>query len=140
MQARGVTEKAYVEQCKAGRHHAERGCSRTKTNGRGSAASARAAGTDSHASGASSRAAKTSSHDNCGTRAASGPSSNRLPQETRNAGGGAVCGRSFGKSPLPGRHRRLGQLAVEGLSLRRNEELRHHKARRLHVREGSNCC
>jgi len=42
------------------------------------------------------------------------------------------------QKPMSVRHGRVGQPAVKGLSLRRNEELRHHEARCLHVRERSN--
>ena len=80
-------------------------------------------------------AGKTRSEDDRST--GSGTATGRAKRRG-NVGGWTVCRRRLRKSPLSDRYGRVGQPFIEGLSLRGNEELRDHEARRLHVREGSN--
>jgi hypothetical protein len=121
---------AAVRQTMRVEHHAE--CDRSQTKTSHHCAPAESTRTNRDASCASACPAKAGPYHNCGSRAHPNAAT-FCPQRQRNAGGGAVCGRGFRKSRMSVRHCRVGQPAVKGLSLRRNEELRHDEARSLHV-------
>ena len=132
MQARGVTQKAYVEQCRAGDADAKRCCSRGQTYGRRTRASSKPTRADRNGSRTGSCASKASAHNDRIADAGSGAAAPGT-EKHGDLGSRPVRRRGISKSALPGRYRRMGQLAVENLSLRGNEELRDHQARCLHV-------
>jgi hypothetical protein len=146
MQARGVTQKAYVEQCRAGDAAPSAATPEPKPTVAAPApapapapvpapAPSRAAPAATE-NRSSSCAAKISTHDDCRTDAVSGAAALRTEKHS-NAGGRSVRGRGVSESALPDRHHRVGQFVLEDLSLRGNEELWDHKTRCLHVRKGS---
>ena len=88
MQARGVTEKAYVEQCRAG--GATPSATGSEPKPTAAAPPPSSASTNRDASCASACAAKAGPHHDCGTRARPSAATFRA-QRQGNAGGGAVC-------------------------------------------------
>jgi hypothetical protein len=116
------------------RHLAERGRSRIQSGHSGSSSGPAPGSANRDRSSASPCAAKTRTHHNRGYYSGSAISGTWSKWKPR---GRTVCGRSFRQRPLPDGYGGVGEFAVESLSLRLNEELRHHETRRIHVREGS---
>ena len=125
-QAKGITEKAYVTQCRAGTAAAQPApAPAPKTTAAPPPAAAPEKKTTA-APAPASRARKEDGDRSHGTAARRDGANRRQPVHDRSASQGA----------LRDRNGRVGQPGFEDLSLRVLQELRQHKIRRVHVRAG----
>ena len=129
-QAKGITEKAYVTQCRAGTAAAQPAPApaRGKEGDRGTRAGSCCGKEDDRSTraGACTRARKEDGDRSHGTAARRDGANRRQPVHDRSASQGAMRDRNG----------RVGQPGFEDLSLRVIQELRQHEIRRVYVRAG----
>ncbi len=125
-QAAGVTQKAYVEKCRAGSVTAQPAPAPAPATARPAATTTAPAPAPAPA-----RPAATTTAPAAPTAAP--PAQTRTPAAGCADGRGAIHNRSPSQGELPQRYRRMGQPGFKDLSLRGLQRLRQNENRRLHV-------